>query len=404
MKKTIHSSKTITIAFIWILFLSSLFYPENACTKNLLPGVILANDRGEIVYEENSKKKFIPASILKILTSLTAIHVLGGPYHFSTDYYFDKTSKNLYIKGYGDPLFISEVVQQFCQNIISTYKIDKINNIVLDQTYFTHQIQVPGKGFSLNPYDAPVGALCANFNTIMFEQSPKGDLISAEPQTPLLPIFQENIKKTGLIQGRIVLTKKQSHIYPGLLIKYFLETKQIKITGNILQGSIPSNNTIQTHSFLSPFSLKEVIQKLLKFSNNFIANQLLLAMGAKTNHPPATIKKGLDAIYLYLKQNLKIEDIAISEGSGLSKTNQISPEQMLKILIEFMPHHSLLNKKGHDYYKTGTLTGVKTRVGYLLGKNSRLYPYVIMVNQKNKGYAEIQNKLLNIVRQRSKNE
>ena len=66
---------------------------------------------------------------------------------------------------------------------------------------------------------------------------------------------------------------------------------------------------------------------------------------------------------------------------------------MLKILIEFMPFHSLLKNHGNDFFKTGTLHGVRTRAGYISGKDQRLYPYVIMVNQKNKGYESIRKDL-----------
>ena len=397
MKKTIHNKTTIILAFLWAFFFTIFFCAEHALAKDSSIGVVLANDIGEIIYEGNKEKQFVPASILKILTSLTAIQVLGETYHFSTDYYFDENSKNLYIKGYGDPLFISEVIQLFCQNIISTYQIDLIHNIILDQTYFSNRIGVPGKGSSLNPYDAPAGALCANFNTIMFKSSTNGNFVSAEPQTPLLRIFQEDIKKTGLTQGRIILSEKQTQLYPGLLIKYFFEAKQIKITGDVLQGSFPENSKIKKHTFLSPFNLKEVVQKLLKYSNNFIANQLLLVMGAKADLPPATIEKGLYAINKYLKQYLKTGDLILSEGSGLSRSNKISPKQMLKILLKFMPYHSLLNKQDNDFYKTGTLTGIRTRAGYILGKDTRLYPYVIMINQENTGYTAIHKKLFKIV-------
>ena len=51
-----------------------------------------------------------------------------------------------------------------------------------------------------------------------------------------------------------------------------------------------------------------------------------------------------------------------------------------------------------EYFKTGTLTNVRTRAGYLLGKDDRVYPYVIMVNEKNFGYESILSHLKNIVK------
>ncbi|SDT84573.1 D-alanyl-D-alanine carboxypeptidase / D-alanyl-D-alanine-endopeptidase (penicillin-binding protein 4) [Desulfobacula phenolica] len=362
-------------------------------------GIVLADDQGNILYSQNKDRQFIPASILKILTSLAAINILGQDYRFSTAYFFDKNSKNLYIKGFGDPLLISEVIEKLCLDIILTTKIKQIHHIILDPTYFSEQITVPGKSNSLNPYDAPVGALCANFNTIMFKWSSKQNrFVSAEPQTPLLSVFYDDINRSGLRKGRIILSKQQSLLYPGQLIKYFLEKNHIKITGDILQGKRDTRKLDikekDKHLFVSPFELKEIVKKLLTYSSNFIANQLLLTIGAKTYGTPATLEKGVNSILDYSINHLKISHLTLSEGSGLSRTNQISPDQMLKSLIEFMPFYSLLNCKKNDFFKTGTLSDVRTRAGYIMGDDHRLYPYIIMVNQKNRGYKSILKKLI----------
>ncbi|MBU2628181.1 MAG: D-alanyl-D-alanine carboxypeptidase [Proteobacteria bacterium] len=393
-----NKKTTTAMIFILIIAVAGAVIPSDIYAKNQSAGVVLADDTGKILYGRNNEELFIPASILKILTSLAAIQILGKEYRFSLDYYFDEDSKNLYIKGFGDPLFISEVIEQLCRKILSTSETDRIHHIILDQTYFSDQIQIPGKGSSLNPYDAPVGALCANFNTITFNHQPTGRLISAEPQTPLLDVFENDIKATGLMQGRIILTKKQSLLYPGLLIKHFLEKDHISVTGTVLQGRFQSKKE-KHFSFESPFELKEVVQKLLQYSNNYIANQLLLTLGAKTYQAPATIEKGVKALNHFAKQFLGFKHLTLLEGSGLSRSNKITPDQMIKILINFLPYHLLLNRQENEFYKTGTLSGVRTRAGYILGKDNRLYPYVIMINQKNTGYDTIRKDLINRVSQ-----
>ena len=384
---------------VFIFFLAvcvtGLFIGPCVYAKSVNTGIILADDQGNILFDQNRENRFVPASILKILTSLAAIHILGKDYRFPTEYFFDANSNDLYIKGYGDPLLISEVIKTLCRDI--RLKTSRIHHILLDQTYFAGQIRVPGKGNSLNPYDAPVGALCANFNTIMFKWSRQENrFISGEPQTPLLPIFLEDIKKTKLRQGRILLTKQQSLLYPGLLVKYFLGKNNIKVSGSILQGKFKVDNTGKV-SFLSPFETKEVVEKLLTYSNNYIANQLLLAIGAKTYGTPATLEKGVKAVKLFSKQNLKLGNFTLLEGSGISRANLISPDQMLKILLEFMPYHFLLKCGDNDFFKTGTLSEVRTRAGYIPGNNNRLYPYVIMVNRKNKNCESIRKNLLDLV-------
>ena len=389
----------LRVIVILILFSVGLFSSTCSAAEQLGTGIVLADDQGKIVYAQNRETLFIPASILKLLTSLAAFEILGQDYHFKTLYFFDPSSKNLYIKGLGDPLFISEVIETLCREIILKTGLTQIHHILLDPTYFSEQIRIPGKSFSLNPYDATVGALCANFNTLAFKwQSKESKFVSAEPQTPLLPVFQGAIKKTGLKQGRIVLSKHQSLLYPGLLIKHGLEKNHINITGSVLQGTLDADKG-ETHTFVSPFDLKGVVQKLLTFSNNFMANQLLLTIGATTYGPPATLEKGVKAVQVFSEQHLNQHHLILSEGSGLSRKNLMSPDQMLKVLMGFMPFYAILNSRGNDFFKTGTLADVRTRAGYILGHDNRLYPYVIMMNGKKTNYTSLRKNLLNRVSQ-----
>jgi len=394
-RSLIKSSKTIIPLSIGIIVLC-FFSAVNAKTFNA--GIQLSDDQGNILYNQNKNLNYIPASILKILTSLVAIHTLGETYQFPTIYAYDDSSKNLYIKGFGDPLFISEVIQQFCKKLST--QIKSVNHIIVDQSYYSDRIDIPGTGHSLNPYDATVGALCANFNTVNFRWDEKENrYTSGEPQTPLLSIFLDEIAKTEAREGRILLSKKQRHLYPGFLIKHFLIDNGVSITGSVSNREFkPSPHTQKI--FLSPYKLTEVIQKLLKYSNNFMANQILLSMGAHVYGEPATLEKGLRVIKDYSTEHLKLDNIEIAEGSGLSRSNHISPENMSKVLYEFIPYAYLLRQKGNDLYKTGTLTNVRTRAGYLIGMNSKLYPYVIMVNKKETGYEDILNQLQKIVFQR----
>ncbi len=395
-----QTKSAIIFSIICFVTITGTAIPGYSLDKNT--GYILADDKGNIIYNQNDSHSFIPASILKILTSLVAIDLLGEDFRFPTAYSYDNVTNNLYIKGFGDPLFISEAAEIFCKKIIARLKIKLINNIIIDQSYFDSNISIPGTGKSTNPYDAPVGALCANFNTVMFRWDIRSNrFISAEAQTPLLNILHEDIKKTHLKEGRIILSQKQSKLYAGQLMAAFLKGKGVKINGIVKTGRFKSNPG-KTFTFTSPIELKSIIEKLLKYSNNFIANQLVLTMGAQEFQAPATLNKGVSVVKKYASNKLGLPGIRIVEGSGISRLNRISPEQMINILLNFMSYHTLLNHKKHEFYKTGTLEGIRTRAGYIHGDNNRLYPFVIMVNKKNTGYQSIQNKMFDTVHQLKK--
>jgi len=340
--------------------------------------VIIASPQGKTIFEKNPDTKLIPASTLKIFTSLVAFHYLGPDYRFQTEFY-RSPDNNLKIKGYGDPLLISETLPGIATEL--SQRLTGYHDLVLDDAYFLNPVLVPGTSPTYQPYDAPNGALCANFNTVNFKRS-HGTYVSAEDQTPLLPFVTERIKSSSLSYGRIILSSRnnESTLYAGHLFKYFLNGAGIESGGGIKIGRVhkQSDRLLLTH--VSPFSLRQVISKLLDFSNNFIANQILLTAGAKIYGPPGTLVKGRQAALTYADQKLGIHDMALVEGSGISRENRISARNMLKILNEFEPYHSLLRRQDSEFYKTGNLTGITTRAGYLANAKGELYRFVIMIN------------------------
>lgn len=388
--------------FLALILGMILCFSIEALASPKAPGILLADDQGKILYSQNKDSAYVPASIFKLFTSLAAMDILGKGHRFKTLFCYDKTSGNLHIKGLGDPLLISETINEMSQKIIHQIKTQvkaqakplEINRIILDNTYFDDRIRIPGTGGSLNPYDATTGSLCANFNTISFKWDPGlRQFISPEPQTPLLSEFFGTIQATGQKQGRILLDPKQRNLYPGLLMKYFLETKGITVKGAVGLGPFEGTKG-ETKTFESPFTLEQIIQKLLQYSNNFMANQLMLAMGAQRSGAPATLEKGVNALDVFAQKKLGTK-LIISEGSGLSRENRITPAQMLQVLVRFLPFHELLKcEDSREYYKTGTLSDVRTRAGFLRGKDDRLYPFVIMVNKKDTGYEQIRQLLM----------
>jgi D-alanyl-D-alanine carboxypeptidase/D-alanyl-D-alanine-endopeptidase (penicillin-binding protein 4) len=369
--------------------------PEARAGGNQRIGYLLADAEGRILASRNMDQQFIPASTFKLLTSLEAIHHLGEQFRFETDFFLD-SNNTLKIKGYGDPFLTSEVIHTLCHGLASTLKqkgILSVDNIEVDNNFFDPGIEIPGTGTSANPYDASVNAVGANFNTVSFKFNKRENrYISAEPQTPLLDFAEKQIRASKLDQGRIVLTRGESRIYAGRLVRYFLKKEGIAITGEVREGRVnKGDQKLYTH--ISPYTLVELLQRLLQYSNNFMANQIFLTVGARTSASAATLEKGVKALKTYATEILGIPGTIITEGSGLSRKNRITPRQMLKVLMAFKEHHGLMNHGGNEFYKTGTLSGIRTRAGYFADKNGRLYPYVIMVNQKGQGYGRIKNRL-----------
>ncbi len=345
-------------------------------------GAMIVAPDGSVVFSKNHQKQLVPASTLKIFTALIAIEHLGEAHRFATDFYMDSRG-NLKVKGYGDPLLISESVIDISRQLAS--KIETINDIILDDSYFQTPLTIPGKNNSLEPYDAPNGALCVNFNTVSFKKV-QNTYVSGESQTPLLPFALAKIKSSGLKEGRIMLVggKDETLQYAGELFQYFFKQAGIQINGVIRQGIVDQNRDKLVLHHLSRFSLGEVITRLMEFSNNFIANQLFLTSGAAANGPPATIEKAVHLSNAYIHEKLEVQQITVVEGSGLSRQNRISAATMIHLLDAFEPYYQFLRKENQEYYKTGTLHDVKSRAGYLEDSDGQLYSFAVLINTPGK--------------------
>lgn len=349
--------------------------------------VLVADPNGHIVFSKNVDTELIPASALKIFTALVAIHYLGPDYKFFTEFFMDRHS-NLKIKGYGDPLLISETVVEMIHHLSMRLcaKYSVINDLILDDSYFGVQTVIPGVNVSYEPYDAPNGALCVNFNTVNFKRNKNGVYVSAESQTPLLPFILPRVKNSQMDHGRIVLSSQRNEIthYAGHLFLYFLKKEGVRLKGDIRLGKIQKEADKLIYRYVSSFSLIQTLSKLFEYSNNFIANQLLITAGAKAFGPPGNLENGVRAALIYAKNILEIDHVQIEEGSGISRKNRISARDFYKILNAFMPHYFLMQQTDKMYYKTGTLKGIHTRAGYIKKKNGELYPFVLMINTPGK--------------------
>jgi D-alanyl-D-alanine carboxypeptidase/D-alanyl-D-alanine-endopeptidase (penicillin-binding protein 4) len=394
-----------TLLLIWLLMLNkatpsaaadgfqkviSLIGPNDS--------LLVADSEGRTIISKNKNKKLIPASILKLLTSLGAFHYLGPDYRYSTEFYLDPYS-NLKIKGFGDPLLISEIVNEISDrlsDLIGSSTV--INDLVVDDSHFNRPLTIPGISSSSQPYDAPNGALCVNFNTVFFKRTRSG-YISAEAQTPLLPYAEKEIRARDLKNGRFVLSHlgNENTIYAGELFRYFLKQHGVQFSGSVTPGRVNETEDKLIYRYVSKFSLSQIISKLLEHSNNFTTNQLFITSGIEALGPPGNLEKGVTAALDYTATVLQIKNLSIAEGSGISRQNRVSAHHMLRILDKFKPHHQLMRKKGREFYKTGTLYGVSTRAGYIVGENGGLYRYVVMINTPGKSTKPIIRQLLKIL-------
>jgi len=374
-------------ALIGILF---LLQPSSACSSPEAGkfidngGYIVQDGTGRLKFREQDL--FLPASTLKILTCLVALEKLGRDYRFETHFFVDR-NHNLFIKGFGDPFLTSEALLSIGKELAKR-GIKNIRTIFLDESSFALNGEKAAEENSANPYDAPNGALVVNFNALPVHVRRNAPITSGEAKTPIIALMKEagvNLPP-GMHHINIDTLARKGQLAPSLrycgqLFAVQLQQAGINIENGFSKGTVPLGLTpIYIHRGTK--SLEEIVRACLKYSNNYIANQLFLACGVRAFGLPATWDKSRLVYALFAEETLHLgpDQILMREGSGLSRQNRISPAALLAILDLFRPYSDLLNRKGDVLLKSGTMKDVYCYVGYFV-EQQVLTPFSILLNQ-----------------------
>ena len=326
--------------------------------------VLVVDAKGNEVVAQNTVEPFVPASVAKIVTAWLAMEVLGGDYRFATRFYLDK-KRVLYVRGGGDPFLISEELATLATELVAVIGKEPITGIVLDASYYPANLRIPGIEDTDESYNALNSALAVNFNTIAAVRS--GNTVrSGEKQTPITPLAIAQFRLRGPNgAGRISLSQDPavSLQYAGELIAAFIEQAGGSVKGKISTGTVPAGlEPVYVHRQSRPLS--QILVALLRASNNYIANQVFLEVGAHRLGGPVSLAKSLQVANEMLAAQGLAGAIHIEEGSGISRSNHFTARGLAKVLELFAPHADLLRGQDGGMSKTGTMDGIRTLAGY----------------------------------------
>lgn len=379
-------------------------WPQNLLAV-LGDGAVLVVDHhapggGQELYAHNAEKLYVPASILKIVTAGAALEFLGPDYRFKTDFLLTKDS-DLWVVGYGDPYLVSEEIALVVK-ALQERGLKKVRNIYIDSSYFERDLILDGNSQTRSPYDAYNGAFCVNFNTVSFKKNKKGVVSKVSDHIPLTPLTRELADKTkgpGSFCLNISESPLKAEEHAGQVLKAQLEEAGIPVKGAIYPGHTAPQKRKVFYRHESSKNLEAMVRELLKYSNNFMTNQIFLAMGAERFGAPATLEKSQKVMDEYFKIHA-LPPIAMGDGSGLSRQTQVTARQMAEVLKVLEPERFLFTSRDDNqiYFKTGTMIDIKTLAGYMErpGDPTRPLSFVILLNGN--GYAGARDKILDILK------
>ncbi|HEV7803791.1 MAG TPA: D-alanyl-D-alanine carboxypeptidase/D-alanyl-D-alanine-endopeptidase [Burkholderiales bacterium] len=452
-----------------VSFLVALFFSGAAALAALPPPVAQAltaagipeSAVGLYVQEVGTERPLIahgaeralnPASTMKLVTTYGALELLGPAYTWTTDIYATGSLQNdvlagdLIIKGSGDPKLTLENFWLMLRSLRARGIREIRGDVVLDRSFFSAEDYDPARfdGEALRPYNTGPDALLVNFKAITLQFIPEADARSVrlivDPGLPQVQVVNNLVLNDAPCgdwvsklkidtQGngetaRLVIAGPYSRdcgertrsfsllshrAYVAALFTQLWRDVGGTLTGTVRDGPVPPGARLISSTRSD--ALSEVIRDINKYSNNVMARQLFLTLGAIGEGPPGTLEKSRNVVRQWLAQKgMPVPELAIDNGSGLSRIERISARSMGELLLAafrspVMPElmaslpvvaadgtmrKRLANAEvaGQAHIKTGTLSGVRAIAGYVLDTRGRRVVVVFIVNHANAGNAQ----------------
>lgn len=342
-------------------------------------GLLVLDANGQTVLADHADVPLMPASTTKLATAWMALTHWGEQHRFHTEFYLDKSTQTLWVKGSGDPYLVSEELNVVARNL-QQKGLKKIKAIGIDASLFQADLVLPGTGTTDNPYDAVPTAVAANFNTVAVKKV-GGQVVSAEPLTPLTAFAESlgNSSRSGELRVNTGPNPHNAENYFGELLGAFLRKHDVTVGPQIVFGQAPTQTVFYTH--VNSKTLGEMLRPMLKYSTNFVANQLILKLSAENYHRPANATDVQRYMEETLFRRFAWKHFSLVDGAGLSRTNRLSPEQLTELLLAFRDWRHLLPEiEPGIYAKSGTLNGVSALAGYLI-KRGEWQPFAVIMNE-----------------------
>ena len=319
---------------------------------------------GKLLESHNPDSALLPASTTKIISTYAILRIWKPDYELKTEIYGDLNGNtvrgDLVIKGGGDPFLTSERIWVLAQDL-KHFGVHRVTGrLRLDQSAFDNLRYAQGWENTSSNTTPAITALAVNFN-----RDDKGNLVM-DPDALALATFQRIFLESGIT-------------FDG-----------------IQTNELPSRKILD---FPSP-PLRMLIQDINKFSNNFMVETLLKALG------DGSWPKGVARVQAFYQSTYGLgpDKIRITDGSGLSKDNRLSARTLAVVLRgawndfevgpEFQASLKIIggepwklkikdpNLARRVRCKTGHLSGVDTVCGVIQMPDGKLRVFAILLNGK----------------------
>ncbi len=428
---------------------------EDPQFENAHWGVLIRSLKtGETVYARNERKMFMPASNMKLLTSSAAAVALTPEYRYVTRLVTTGSVKDsvlngdLIIVGSGDPSIsgrfdsgrVTITFEQWADSL-KLLGIKKINgNIIGDDNCFDDDDYGSGwsADYETDYYAAQISGLCFNDNCVDITVIPSATLsgpcsLSVSPATSYVTLVNKTItaaatdsvndiwfeRKRGtniiivhgiMSQGKRPwiesVTVENPTLFTAAVLKEVLVAKGIAVKGSWadvddLNDTIRYDSTRQLASFTSrPYA--ELVKVVNKPSHNMYTEQVFRTMG-RERFGVGSMRNGRAAANPILAGwGVDTVRLRIADGSGLSRQDLITPNDIVAILSGMSKEPSFTvfyeslpiagvdgtirrrmrgtKAEGNVRAKTGSIGYVRNLSGYVTSADGEMFVFSLLAN------------------------
>ena len=234
-----------------------------------------------------------------------------------------------------------------------------------------------------------------------FEDEPMGPgwMWDEEPAYWCAPMSALNVEHNFV--GGAVIT--QPELLAAALFKGLLDRKGILLRGELKLGRAPEGSVCVARHFSEP--MRELIKVVLQNSDDLYSDCIFKRMGGSWDKGRRTVEGFMRDVI-----GLDTQELRIVDGSGLSRYNLASPNQMVTFLKEIRSNRVLeealavggktgtlkrrmLSFGGRVAAKTGSMTGISSLCGFVTTEMGEELAVAIFVNGYMKEGREIKLKL-----------
>lgn len=411
---------------------------------------------GKPVASYNLERQMIPASVMKLVTSAAALKHLTQNYHFRTRLKFTGTvDKNgtlngdIIVEGGVDPTLDSKHFadrETFVASAVDNIKlwgIKAINGRIRPEEKIQPHLAIPKDWLDedvAEDYGAGVHSINYNdnlFSLIVDTSTGRAVVVDTVPHLSSIEIDnrmtvakrgrfspivhrKKNTNKITLsgamrqMQDPVEVITTMPHPALGLCadLKETLEGEGIPVREQKMNAG--DSDATQIMSYESPV-LPEILRSLLYRSDNMYAEAMQRKLGESLYGEPLR-ENGEKAVVKIMSQwGLKTNDVTIYDGSGLSRTNRLTPLFLASVLRAAARdwqtgelYTTLLPRCGRDgtvrnllknsplagniALKSGSMTGVRSYAGYYPAERPR-YAVVLMANGFHCNYDQLKSSI-----------